>query len=114
MTIQQLTAAEAAQSIKAPSIDYATRESNNQYLRETDRGTTEYHKQLRIVDRAKLEKAQVFRMEAYREMVEKNKSVEKELIRQDDKKDDRIRQQYKEEQYLVELFSRGMYIDLLA
>lgn len=114
MTIQQLAAAETEKNMKYPAVDYATRERTQQSLREDDRGTMEYHRQLRIVDRSKLEDSQVFRMEAYREMVEKNKSTEKELVKLEDRQDDRLRKQYRENQYLTELFIRGRYVDLMA
>ncbi|MGE4496251.1 MAG: hypothetical protein AB7E48_00110 [Deferribacterales bacterium] len=74
----------------------------------------EYHKELRIKDFKRMDKTKLLRLAEYGEIMEERAEVKQFLVKLEEKKDERLTKEYREQQYLTELFMKGMYFDTLA
>jgi|GEM_PF-5793972 hypothetical protein len=92
----------------------ASRIEDKRRLRIAEYDTIEYHSELREKDFAKQEKVKHLRFVEYDEIVKERKELKDLLVKFEEKKEERVTREYRDQQYLTELFMRGLYFDELV
>lgn len=91
-----------------------TRIEDKRRMRIAEYDSMEYHKELRVKDFKKMDQAKHLRFEEYGEIMEEKAEVKQFLVKLEEKKDARLTKEYREQQYMTELFMRGIYFDELV
>lgn len=87
---------------------------NNKRMRIVEYDTMEYHKKLREDDHSYNQNTKMLRLNQYEKMSKEEKETTKFILKQESKQDQRLVKEYREQQYMTDLFMQGLYLDTIA
>ncbi|QAR32305.1 hypothetical protein EP073_02495 [Geovibrio thiophilus] len=91
-----------------------SRIEDKRLMRIAEYDTIEYHKELRVKDFNKMEKTKTLRLAEYGEIMEERAEVKQLLVKLEEKQEQRLTKEYRDQQYLTELFMKGLHFDALV